>query len=214
MKYKKLTLVFLVLLILLLFSVNCFATSYSPYIEDLLDENYKYYVIVQNPDTEKYYLAVSKVQTTVWGEKEIILEDLRGNNTRFYEYSGVSWQYINGSNNIYDYVDGFNWYYKSGVFSSNPQGLQIGFYTDGSNKAIKYSNYDIKVAGEETVFFQQTPLRGYLKVATLAKVTEEKELEKVLVQIVKILGMILVLVVSFLGLRKCLKTLSMLLRQA
>lgn len=213
MKYKKLTLVFLVILILLLFSVNCFATSYSPYIEDLITSSYPYYFIVQNPETEKYYLVLSKKQAAAWGDKEIIFEDIDADNTKFYEYSGVSWIYIDSSKNenISEYIEGFNWFQGSyGLHDS----LRISYYHDGSNKALKYSNYDIKVNGEETVFFQQTPLMGYLKVATLAKATEEKELEKVLVQIVKILGMILVLVVFLLGLRKCLKTLSMLLRQA
>lgn len=216
MKYKKLTLVFLVIIILFLFSVNCFASSYSPYIEDLVTEEYPYYFIVQNPETKKYYLILSKVQSTEWGEREIIFGDLRANKIKIYEYSDVSWQYIDSSYyaSIYNYLEGFNWYFKNGSFATNPEGLMITFYSDGSNKAIKYSNYDIKKYGEDTVFFQQTPLMGYLKVRTVATVTEEKELEKVLVQVLAILGMILVVVVSFLGLRKCLRILLMLLRQA
>ena len=218
---KKLSIVFLIIIILFLFATTSFAndTSYSPYIEDLIEENSNlpYYVILQNPDTSEYFLIFSSNESAIWGEATVVFGGFNSKNTKFYKFNGASW--IQFQPTITDTrfcdieeMEGCNWfvYYSS----SNEYSQLVVEWGEGSNSAIKFSNYDIiDTDNDNQVFFQQTPLQGYLRLEVMPEALEGVQLETLTTEIVKIVGLTLVVVVSFLGLRKAWRLLSTLLHR-
>ncbi len=119
---------------------------------------------------------------------------------------------INYSVAIIDYDDTnpnttFDFYNTSNVNLNNSWGQDIS--------EILFSTLDVynKYGQEGEVFFQQTPL---IIQTRLAPIVEKKQgaMEMALKEIIAILPMILVVVVSFLGLRKALRMLSMLLHRS
>ena len=97
-------------------------------------------------------------------------------------------------------------------FSSNSWGsLKPWIDLSGSGTVCLKGNDNV-YHEDGSIFFRFAPLGQVGEI--MEKVVQEEETPLVLIQIMKILPMILVVVVSFLGLRKCLRILLMLLRQA
>lgn len=91
----------------------------------------------------------------------------------------------------------------------------FGFYGGPGIRTLIASNYDVKSTDGNTTVFQQPTLR---KATTLAPVIQKEKtkgtLQVVLKEIIQILPLIIVVLVSFLGLRKALKMLFQLLRRS
>lgn len=221
---KKLSIVFLIIIILFLFATTSFAndTSYSPYIEDLIEENSNlpYYVILQNPDTSDYFLIFSSNASAIWGGNDVVFGGFNNKNTKFYKFNGASW--VKFSPTVYfdsiqreyciEEMEGCHWYVFYNAYNEYDQ--LVVEWGEGSNSAIKFSNYDIiDTENDNQVFFQQTPLQGYLRTEIMPEALEGVQLETLTIQIVKIVGLTLVVVVSFLGLRKAWRLLSTLLHR-
>ena len=219
---KKLSIVFLIIIILFSFATTSFAsdTSYSPYIEDLIEENSNlpYYVILQNPDTSEYFLIFSSNESAIWGGTDIVFGGFNNKNTKFYKFNGASWvnfqpTIISTRRPYYiEEMNGCHWYVFYNAYNEYDQ--LVVEWGEGTNSAIKFSNYDIiHIDNDNQVFFQQTPLQGYLMTEVMPKALEGVQLETLITQIVKIVGLTLVVVVSYLGLRKAWRLLSTLLRR-
>ena len=211
MKYKKLTLVFLVILFLLVFSINNFASYYEG------DENdYGYYystfpeellqkVMELDEWSNNNYGCFGFHYKAIDGYRIIFIENLEHNKSCSINSSaGYGTRFgieLNSGGNIifYEYTSDYS-------FIQRVEG-QISSYSEDKGKD-EYLFRNIDAYDNDTLFFQGTPL------SNLALIVEKTETQETLLQIVKILPMILVLVVSFLGLRKALQMLSTLLHQA
>lgn len=99
----------------------------------------------------------------------------------------------------------YQYFYKNNVWEYAAPTTK--FSVDNKPEMIAVSTVDIESSSGGT-FFQVTSLTA------LGEIVKEANLQTTLLQIVKILPMILVLVVSFLGLHKCWRLLSMLLHKA
>ena len=208
MIYKKLTLVFLVIIFLLLFS----SFSFAGYTVEYDGENIELpelpvndgkvtgtmlhdlpWIITYNKylKTFSFFIPRKKIDGAVLTYE---VEPSAVNNHLFYKVPGTS---TYGQFYGYNLKDG-NWVYDSGIVD----------YLDYSVIEPLLSSDDIYQNDGEDTFFQAPPL------SILATIVEEAETEETLLQIVKILPLILVMVVCFLGLRKGLKTLSTLLQMA
>lgn len=210
MKYKKLTLVFLVILFLLIFNTFSFATYFEG---DENDHSYYYStfpdeLLEKVMDLEEWssndYGCFGFHYPAIDGYRVIFIEN-KENNKNCYINTSLGY----GSREGIKLNSGYIIYYE---FSSDFSFLgrsegDIGYYTeDKGNDEYLFRN--INAYDGDTLFFQGTPL------STLALIVEKTETEETLLQILKILPMILVLVVCFLGLRKALQMLSTLLHQA
>ena len=194
MKYKKLTLVFLVIIFLIVFSTFSSAS------------------FTVNHNGENVFLPDLPIDTSNVYMHYVVCYNRFGYHLVYYESNDFSRFVINSRALITLDSDG------------NP-------VTDGSVKLVTY-NDDTKSWGsvqdwgdltpspdvvfncneniyteEGELFFPQPPL-------SLGEIVETSQMEKVLQQIVTILPLILVVVVSFLGLRKALQMLLTLLHQA
>lgn len=203
MNLKKLSIVFLVITILLLFSINVQASSDTvhfvhgdetvdlpTYVENLGDNFNKYhYFIFDLSGTYYLYVCTDSLAYKATYEyrssrnqHKFMVRDENENNleSSWYYYNGTSWIFQNGG--------------TGAVFNGD--------------LTMLVSTIDIYNYGTDELFFRLPPL------SSLAKVVEETETERTLQQIVAIIPMILVVVVCFLGLRKALRMLSGLLHQA
>lgn len=118
-----------------------------------------------------------------------------GSSIHYYIWNGSSYEPVSSVPNV--------------VYSTTQRCL----ITNNSNyfftEILFASNYDVKYTTNRSLtFFQTTP------VTSLARVLEKEEMGQVLQEIVAILPLILVVVVSFLGLRKALALLSQVLHKA
>lgn len=211
--------IIIVSLLIMIFLINICSVSNaadaSPLIEDILDSSYKYYVVLKSPDGE-YFCITSKVSTDVWGTDSFVLDGFTNNNTRFYKWNGVSWirfepTYPEGQGKIINEMPGVKWF----QYMSDKRKLDVT-WGNGTTSNLLYSNFDMHWFDREgePLFFQQLPLQGSLRTRTIPVALETVKLEGVMTEIVKILGTILVVVVSFLGLHKALRMLSRLLHQS
>ena len=221
---KKLSIVFLIIIILFSFATTSFAsdTSYSPYIEDLIEENSNlpYYVILQNPDTSEYFLIFSSNESAIWCGTDIVFGGFNNKNTKFYKFNGASWVKFNPTmyydKNKREYcieeMEGCHWYVFYNAYNEYDQ--LVVEWGEGSNSALKFSNYDIiDTDNDNQVFFQSTPLVGYLRTEVMPLAMDNVHLEDLRIPIVQIVVLTLVVVVSYLGLRKAWRLLSTLLRR-
>ena len=106
---------------------------------------------------------------------------------------------INFNTNFIEISDGSN---------LNPT---FGHYGGSASRSVIASNYDIMSTDGLSTVFPQPTLR---KVTTLAPVVNKVEMSPVLKEIIQILPLIIVVLVSFLGLRKALKMLSTFLNRS
>lgn len=166
MKLKNKIFIILLVSILVLFNfVNyTFAeTIHLPDVTNLLDEEYKYYVCFQNPQNNKYYLAIAKEESLVWSFPNNAVFTKINNQSKLYVFNGTAWISENISN-----MDACRFF--------NNQ-LAVDYYnTYGVTtlSCMRYSNFDIYTfvnnsAGE--LFFQQTHLPA-TKILTVETVTE------------------------------------------
>lgn len=189
MKNKKLTLVFFIILFLLCFSVFVSAS------DDVIPYDSAHYVEFINSDGEVRRICTNEdfYTTLVW----------RGNHEYLNVYSLATEEiipcavYRDGSSNV--------------TMTSGSAVLQINYFdrfefTDSKGTVFCYGNEADE--GINDVFFQQAP-----RLVPIV-VQERGAMMETLLPIVKILGTILVVVVSYLGLRKALRMLSRLLHQA
>lgn len=203
MKYKKLTLVFLVILVLLSIPViskaslevenNGEIVSLPDLPIDINNPNL-HYVVAYNYYGYHflYYEGNEFDRIEFWpnGDSPDVVVFLKEDGSIIDSKNGDSIY-------LYDYNS------KNGVWGSpRPWGG-----LSGTGVKVFYSSENV-YNEDGTVFFRRTPL------GIVGEALETTPMEGVLMEIVKILPLILVLVVSLLGLRKCLKTLSTLLRQA
>ena len=183
MKYKKLSIVFLIILFLLCFTVVSFGAT--------ADYNSEHYVEIIRNNTiviricadEDFYMVPTDGSTSYWSTYSISTGEL------------ICCTVYKDGNVLYDNVD-------SKILTNQ--------FTNGSDEVNSYSGNVIlyKDSTKTDTFFHQAPRLVPIMIQ------ERGALETILLQIVKILPMILVVVVSFLGLRKCWRLLSMLLHQA
>lgn len=189
-----------------LFSFSkCFAASDDCYSFTGFDD--KSYSVPNLPEKVKNYKYYILVSADSGGFRLYCFNDslkvIKLSNGQAYELDSMEYElpYFNCSTNNPD-----TW--VEGVVS---KGLKPSASSPGQ---IVYSSSNL-FANKDTInddgFFFPHPaeIQG-----TLAPIVEETPLEGVLQEIVEILPLILVVVVSFLGLRKALKMLSMLLHQA
>lgn len=203
MKYKKLTLVFLVILVLLSIPViskaslevenNGEVVSLPDLPIDINNPNL-HYVVAYNYYGYHflYYEGNEFDRIEFWpnGDSPDVIVFLKEDGSIVDSENGDS---------IYLY----NYDSENGVWGSpRPWGV-----LSGAGVKVFYSSENV-YNEDGTVFFRRTPL------GIVGEALETTPMEGVLMEIVKILPLILVLVVSLLGLRKCLKILSTLLRQA
>lgn len=98
---------------------------------------------------------------------------------------------------------------SSGVINDEGQGSYNQVYAHADGKPNIYSNRDVYLgASRDTIFFQAPPQ------GMLAPIVEGTKMETTLQEVIHLLPLIIVVVVSFLGLRKALRMLSTLLRRA
>lgn len=195
---------FLIIFLLFFFSLNVHA---SPYIDDIINEEYPYYIIFQNPETKVYYCVISKITSTCqsYSGNETVFWNFNTGNVQFYVFDTAYWKKISIDN-----IPSLKW--RSGTAQ-----LQIYYDRDyGVNfkQCLKFSNSNIIDHESQEIFFQLTPSKGYLTTTQVTQAISGVELGGVLMEIVKILTLILVVVVSLIGLRKAWKLLSTLLHQA
>lgn len=95
---------------------------------------------------------------------------------------------------------------KLSRFSLDEMGLTIVY----AKKDVTYYEYSGKENG--TIFFVQTPTP--LQMTELAKIVEKSKPQMTLWQVISLLPLVIFLVVSFLGLRKCLQALRTILHGA
>lgn len=128
-----------------------------------------------------------------------------------YDYSPDLFFYVlNGE--LYSSIECSPYYVNfttSGVIRNEGQGSYNQVYAHASGKPNIYSNRDVYSGASRDIVFFQVPPQGIL-----APIVEETKAEVILQEVVQLLPMILVVVVSFLGLRKALQILSTLLRRA
>ena len=196
MKYKKLSIVFLLIVLLFVFPTISKATITVEYngetvelpdlpfdplktdIHYLITHNRYGYHIYYNEDPNFYRFRYSYSDLTsdmaVYAVNE---NDELLSNSRLMDLQGDKWT----ASKEWD---------KLGTDVSILKGNENVYNDDG------------------TIFFRPAP------VGKLGEIVEKTPIQETLLQIVKILPLILVVVVSFLGLRKCWRLLSMLLHQA
>lgn len=194
LKNKKIILVLLAFLVLFMFSSSVFASFDFNYndvdysFSDLPTDIAEYYCIV---DDGNGYFSIYCGDTAITYDNDG-RNLLYSTNIRRYCKQGMLGDW-GGSGNTH----------ASGIYKG--QAYQVG--------AVIYSNHDIYYTNDsETVFFQKTP--EALEETALAKITRESHPEEVLIQILKLIPLILVVVVSFLGFRKAWSLLSNLLHKA
>lgn len=211
MKYKKLTLVFLVILFLLIFSINLNAFSFETtegevynFSFEFNEDDYDFFI----RDGVKYdnYIRVYAVpQGTVkltYGmngeEKTVFFKNISSDTITYYNMC------VKKSNIVGGVVGLDDWHtiYEIEVEPLEVFNLGLRNYEN----SILYS--DNTVYNEDgTIFFTQAPL------GALGKIMSKIPTTGIMYQIVTILPLILVVVVSFLGLRKAWSLLSTQLRQ-
>lgn len=200
MNIKKLSIFFLILIILLLFSVKSFAVTFTdnegvsvelpdftdlaPY--DFIITNYgsHYFLITFNSENPDKYISIKNVGNSNCNVFYYVDEDTLG------------------TYNVYDcFLGDESWTSQSANFHTTR--WDIWNIVD-----FVYSTKPVFDVDNEVTFFHHPPL------SNLAKIVEGAKIWETLFQIVKILPLILVVVVSYLGLRKAWRILSMLLHQA
>lgn len=196
---KRILLIFL-FLILFIFLINTsvYATEETYELNEIVTAEYPYYVIIKRPSDENYYLFSCKGTYTMHGSGLTLHVDSNG--VRIFSNVNNVWISCTEVPNSSSYSNG-----------------DIKFYSSFDSSVVKYSNYDIYDTNDlDYLFFQRTPLlqENLMEMGVVATATTEVKLEETLLQIVKILPLILVVVVSFLGLRKAWQILSTLLHQA
>lgn len=97
----------------------------------------------------------------------------------------------------------------SGVIKNEGQGSYNQVYAHADGKPNIYSNRDVYSGASKDVVFFQAPPQGIL-----APIVEGTKMETTLQEVIHLLPLIIVVVVSFLGLRKALRTLSKVLHQS
>ena len=210
MKYKKLTLVFLVILFLLIFNTFSFATYfegddndhgyyYSTFPDELLEK-----VMDLDEWSSNDYGCFGFHYKAIDGYRVIFIENKDNNKTCYIDtslgYGSREGIKLDSGNIIYyEFSSDFSFLGRNEV--------KIGHYTeDKGNDEYLFRN--INAYDGDILFFLGAPL------STLALIVERTETQGILAQIVAILPLILVVVVSFLGLRKAWSLLSTLLHQA
>ena len=209
MNNKKLSIVFLVILFLFILTSSCFAS---------IDFNYKN-EDVSLPDIplDEHCTSTIRVNPYIlrwdeyWGCYSFwICKSWNNSTSYFYADNGdigrpkyINFKDFNGNNGTflcYRLDSDGKWKFIEETKRIN---------TDGDFSSIAISSKDIYKDEEKSeIFFQVTSLTH------LGEIVKEAEPQETIMEIVKILPLILVVVVSYLGLRKALRLLSMLLHQA
>lgn len=126
-----------------------------------------------------------------------------------YNYSSDLFFYVSGGI-LYSSIECSPYYVEfdnEGNIERELQGTYNQVYAYADGKPNIYSNRDVYAsASKDMLFFQVPPL--------LAPVVEKMKMKITLQEVVQLLPTILVVVVSFLGLRKALQVLSRILRQS
>lgn len=154
LKKNKIFIILLAIFIIILLSLNnCVNAVRIPIdtVEGLLDDEYPYYFIFENPQSGNYYMVVSSVVPSAWGSGYAVLTGYSTLNTRIYKFTGVSW-ILEDINNI-DFV-------KWRLDYVNRYGdLQFDYYQGygvNSVECFRYCNFDIMVSGStDDVFFRK-----------------------------------------------------------
>lgn len=211
MRNKKIFLFIFLLFFLLTFNLTCYATT----LDEIEAGVYSKYFIIKNPVDDTYYLFATggEIAFEKWDNGNFRLPCDNGY-LRAYKYNGFQWDLLTSSdiynNNAIPYV---HWAYFNG--DKKYWHLDFDFYDKTSisfEDTIKYSNYNL-TDNTNNCFFQQNPLKEYLRTTTVAVGLQGVKLEEVMKQILAIVGLILAVLVSFLGLRKGLKLLFKLLHR-
>ncbi len=168
MRHNKIFIVFLFIILLFYFSivnVSFAETIHLPDVSNLLDDEYKYYVCFQNPQSNKYYLAIAKEKSLVWSFPNNAVFTKINNESKLYVFNGTAWISEDISN------------MECCSFFNNQ--LAVDYYnTYGVTtlSCIRYSNFDIYTAIDSNntvgdIFFQQTHLSA-TKILTVETVKE------------------------------------------
>lgn len=189
LKNKKVLLLLLIFLILFIFSSNIFAVvlDVDGSQVKLPDINFKHYVVLKG---DNYYLMA--------------LDDVYSESANVCKAGDSSYKYCEGVTTSNDnYLIKFPYYSLNG----NEWNLvtSVSNWTAGGLSVI-YSTENIYYNNE--IFFQKAPQ------GVLTQIVEQVEMREVMTEIIKIIPLIIVVVVSFLGLRKALQILSMVLHRA
>lgn len=189
LKNKKVLLLLLIFLILFIFSSNIFAVvlDVNGSQVELPDINFKHYVVLKG---DNYYLMA--------------LDDVYSESANVCKADNSSYKYCEGVTTSND-----NYLIKFPYYSLN--GNEWNLVTSVSNwtasgLSVIYSTENIYYNDE--IFFQKAPQ------GVLTQIVEQVEMREVMTEIVKIIPLIIVVVVSFLGLRKALQMLSKVLHQS
>lgn len=212
MKYKKLTLVFLVILFLLIFSINLNAFSFETtegevynFSFEFNEDDYDFFVRdgVQWDNFIRVYAVPKGTVKLTYGlndvENTVFFENISSDTITYYNMC------VKKSNIVGGVVGLDDWHT---IYEIDVEPLDV-FSLGNLNEdnCILYS--DNTVYNEDgTIFFTQAPL------GALGKIMSKIPTTGIMSQIVTILPLILVVVVSFLGLRKAWRLLSTQLHQA
>lgn len=175
MKVKKIFIILLIsIIILLFFNSSTFASVlYLEDVENLLSEEYPYYVVFRDPQTDVNYMIISSVTTIVWGNIDLVFDAYSTSNCKFYEYNGTAWILI-------DSIPKCAWRLTSRQFN-------VKYYTAYGVypiECMKHSNYDIYWHENDGggIFFQQTLLP-----ALEMKVEAVKEIPSMVMGLMKVM---------------------------
>lgn len=209
LKHKiKLLLILFFVFIFLSISTNVFATDVP---QEVLDKAYQEnnnndnYVILQDKNTSKYYIAVFN-------------DDSEKNSDEPWYYSAPNSLSVttsaclisHGTKNIKLLKYDSKYYYL--YSDTTVKGYLIDFTTDSRDLEIVYSKHDICYYGTTDVFFPIAPPEEEAP-ATLLEVLEQEK-GATLQEIVALLPVILSVLVSLIALRKALRMLSNFLRKS